>query len=80
MELETILTAMADAGCADDELVKAKQLYGTAAGEEWLRFLRRCRCGRMEELHESQCRVDCMDYLIRQTIRDSRKEKGDETI
>ena len=29
----------------------------------------RCRCSRMEELHESQRKVDCLDFLIRQTAK-----------
>ena len=28
-----------------------------------------CRCIRMEELHESQRKVDCLDFLIRQTAK-----------
>ena len=34
-----------------------------------IRYFRKCRCSRMEELHESQRRVDCLDFLIRQTAK-----------
>ena len=48
--------------------------YGTyyaEAGdtEALIRHLRKCRCIRMEELHESQRKVDCLDFLIRQTAK-----------
>ncbi|MBQ4383064.1 MAG: hypothetical protein II795_01155 [Firmicutes bacterium] len=66
-ELERILTNMEDAGCGSEELKKAQQLYEADDTEALLRYFRRCRCSRMEELHESQRRVDCLDYLIRHT-------------
>ena len=68
-ELEKILTNLLDAGCGSDELQKAKQLYEAGDTEALIRFFRKCRCSRMEELHESQRKVDCLDYLIRQTAK-----------
>ena len=47
---------------------KADQiLLRTGGPDRLLRQLRKCRCRRMEELHERQRRVDRLDYLIRQT-------------
>lgn len=68
-ELEKILTNLSDAGCGSDELQKAKQLYEAGDTEALIRFFRKCRCSRMDELHESQRKVDCLDYLIRQTAK-----------
>ena len=68
-ELEKILTNLSDAGCGKDELDKAKQLYEFGDKEALIRYFRKCRCIRMEELHESQRKVDCLDYLIRQTAK-----------
>ena len=68
-ELEKILTNLSDAGCGSVELQKAKQLYEAGDTEALIRFFRKCRCSRMEELHESQRKVDCLDYLIRQTAK-----------
>ncbi len=65
--LDTILAGLKETGCTDDTLKKAKQVYETGTADELIRFFRRYRCGLMEELHESQRRVDCLDYLIRQT-------------
>ena len=68
-ELEKILTNLRDAGCEDGEVEKAKQLYESGDAKALLRYLRICRCNRMEELHESQRKVDCLDFLIRQTVK-----------
>ncbi len=69
VELEKILTNLADAGCGREELETAEQLYEAGDTEALIRYFRRCRCSRMEELHESQRRVDRLDYLIRQTAK-----------
>ena len=68
-ELEKILTNLRDAGCGSGEVEKAKQLYESGDTKALLRYLRICRCNRMEELHESQRKVDCLDFLIRQTVK-----------
>ncbi len=69
MELETILTNLSDAGCGTEELQKAKKLWESGDTEALIRYFRKCRCSRMEELHESQRKVDCLDYLIRQATK-----------
>ena len=68
-ELEKILTNLQDAGCGSGEVEKAKQLYESGDTKALLRYFRKCRCSRMEELHESQRKVDCLDFLIRQTAK-----------
>ena len=68
-ELEKILTNLSDAGCGSEELEKARKLYEAGDMEVLIRYFRRCRCSRMEELHESQRQVDCLDFLIRQTAK-----------
>ena len=68
-ELEKILTNLSDAGCGSEELEKARRLYEAGDPEALLRYFRICRCSRMEELHESQRRVDRLDHLIRQTAK-----------
>ena len=67
MELEQMLTCLSDAGCGIEAREKAKRLYESGDTEALIRYLRICRCSRMEELHESQRKVDCLDFLIRQT-------------
>ena len=71
-ELEKILNNLSDAGCGSEELQKAKQLYEAGDTEALIRYFRKCRCSRMDELHGSQRKVDCLDYLIRQTAKTNR--------
>ena len=71
-ELEKILNNLSDPGCGSEELQKAKQLYEAGDTEALIRYFRKCRCSRMDELHESQRKVDCLDYLIRQTAKTNR--------
>ena len=68
-ELETILNNLSDAGCGDEELQKARQLYEAGDTEALIRYFRKCRCNLMEKLHESQRKVDRLDFLIRQTAK-----------
>lgn len=69
VELEKIRINLMDAGCDGEELAKAERLFESGDTEALLRHLKRCRCSRMEELHESQRKVDCLDHLIRQTVK-----------
>ena len=65
-QLERLLEGMADAGCSREEIQEAKRLADLGDGAALKRHLRKCRCGLVDEMHESQKRVDCIDYLIRQ--------------
>ena len=67
MEEIQIRETMCAAGCSDAEITDALHEYRTGGPDRLLRQLRKCRCRRMEELHESQRRVDRLDYLIRET-------------
>ena len=58
---------MEDAGMSQDAVAKAIGLYQNDAREELVQFLRLQRCELVEEMHESQRRVDRIDYLIRQS-------------
>ena len=72
-EWKELLVTLEDAGCEGDELAMARRLYAAGDPDALLRCLRRFRCNRMEELHRSQRKVDCLDHLIRQTMKE---EKG----
>ena len=68
-ELEKILSNLSDAGCGNDELEHAKQLYEAGDTEALIRYFRKCRSRRMDELHEVQRKVDRLDFLIRQKTK-----------
>lgn len=56
---------LSDCGCSSEIIKEIETLQQNGNGEEALRKLRRVRCDLMEQLHESQKKVDCLDYLIR---------------
>lgn len=64
---ETLKNCMEDAGMSHEAVTKAIELYQRDARDELVWFLRLQRCELVEEMHESQRRVDRMDYLIRQS-------------
>ena len=68
-ELDQMLSNLADAGCGQEELEHAAQLYETGDAEALLRHFRKCRSRRMDALHEVQRKVDRLDFLIRQRTK-----------
>ena len=65
-QLENLSMALSEAGCNHAAIKKAERLLESGSIEALIRYLRLCRCSLMDDLHKSQKRVDCMDYLIRQ--------------
>ena len=66
MDTVKILENLSDMGCDDKQICFMKKMYGGGDTDTLLRDLRKCRCHLMDELHESQKKVDNMDFLIRQ--------------
>lgn len=59
-----------DAGCPEDSAQAVERLYNAGQLNDALRQMRVIRCDLMDELHQSQKKVDCLDYLIRQTEKE----------
>ena len=72
-QTKSLLTGMSDAGCKAEEIEKAERILQAGSLSELTRFLKQCRCGLLDRMHESQKRVDLMDYLIRKTEKQSIK-------
>lgn len=66
MDMVKILENLSDMGCDDKQIYFMKKMYEEGDTDTLLRDLRKCRCHLMDELHESQEKVDNMDFLIRQ--------------
>ena len=66
MDTEKILENLSDMGCDDKQICFMKKTYEEGDTDILLRDLRKFRCRLMDELHESQKKVDNMDFLIRQ--------------
>ena len=67
MEMEKIIEAMQAAGCSDTDTERVRNMHKSGLDEEVIHCLRKCRCSLMDDLRESQRRVDRMDRLIRMT-------------
>jgi len=63
---EDITQNLKDAGCDSEKISDICELCDTGQIREAVRVLRRHRCELMDRLHESQNRVDCLDYLVYQ--------------
>ena len=67
-----------DAGCSEESAVMVERLCSEGLMDDALHQMRVIRCDLMEELHQSQRKVDCIDHLIRQTEKEikSTTERG----
>ena len=66
----TVERNLMDAGCSNASAAAVDELYRAGRFLDALHEMKVIRCGLMEELHQSQRRVDCLDYLIRQTEKE----------
>ena len=66
-ELEMIIENMKAAGCSDADMERVRNMYKAGLDKEIIHCLRKCRCSLMDDLRDSQRRVDRMDRLIRMT-------------
>lgn len=55
---------MKDAGCGEEIITKICRLYAEGQVKDAVKILRRHRCSLMEQLHDSQSKVDCLDFLV----------------
>ena len=67
MMAETIRNHLLDAGCPEESANIVERLCSNGRLDDALHQMKILRCDLMEELHQSQRKVDCLDHLIRQT-------------
>ena len=61
-----------DAGCSDSSADFVEQLVLAGRLTDALHEMRAIRCDLIDALHQSQRKVDCLDYLIRKTEKEIR--------
>ena len=66
-EIKIIIEDMKAAGCGSADTDRVMRMHEAGMDEEILVCLRKCRCSMIEDLHEKQRKIDCMDRLIRRT-------------
>ncbi len=64
---QDLTNCLTDAGFSGEAVSEAVRLCEAGQKEDLVRFLRVRRCDLIEELHESQKKIDRFDYMIRQT-------------
>lgn len=64
-ERQEIIQILKDAGCEDKFISRIISLIDINQGEEVFELLREWRNHLMDEIHSSQHKLDCLDYLIR---------------
>lgn len=64
---QAIRENLRDAGCPEDSVQTVERLVMEGYLADALHLMRVLRCDLIEELHQSQRKVDCIDYLIRKT-------------
>ena len=71
MNTEAIVECLRNLGFEDEKCSQAGKFYETGQKEELLRTLKMCRCTLMDEMHESQRKVDRIDYMIRKAEKET---------
>ena len=61
---EQLMQGLSDAGCDAAACAAIGSLFEAGNTREMLRRMRMQRCALVEKMHESQRKVDRMDYLI----------------
>ena len=62
---EQLIQGLSDAGCSAETAKRIGSLYEVGSFNEVLHQMKLQRCVLIDEMHESQRRVDRMDFLIR---------------
>ena len=62
---QEIIQILKDAGCEDEFISLIISLIDINQGEDVFELLREWRNHLMDEIHSSQHKLDCLDYLIR---------------
>jgi hypothetical protein len=61
---DDLIQNLKDAGCGSQMIEEVLRLYGSGQVQHVIKTLRKHRCSLMDSLHESQERVDCLDFLV----------------
>ncbi len=63
-DAEQLMQGLSDAGCSEKASELICTLFEKGSYKEMLHQMKMQRCELIDEMHKSQRRVDCIDYLI----------------
>ena len=73
--MDAVRENLQDAGCREEDIAFIVNCLDQGRTDDAVAAMRKCRCERMEILHEEARKVDCLDYLIRKSEKERRKTK-----
>ena len=76
MDLKKMKQILSDAGCCSEATMGIIRMCEVGNRDRALHLMKKDRCRLMDELHECGRKVDLMDFLIRQTLKEM-KQAGD---
>ena len=70
---QNIIQNLRDSGCGEETVTRIYGMYQAGQIDDAIRSLRSFRCGLMDELHESQSKVDCLDFLVHRLQKEAKQ-------
>ena len=70
MDLKTMIADLSNLGCDHEQCKEASELLDLGHADDLIHHLKKYRCSLINEMHESQRKVDKMDYLIRRAEKE----------
>lgn len=67
--MDELISCLNDVGCDEELISEICRLYECGDNAMVIRRLRRHRSSLMDELHGSQKKVDCLDFLLRKLTK-----------
>lgn len=74
--MDDFISCLQDAGCGEELIAEVFRFYACGDSEMVIRKLRHHRSALMEELHGSQKKVDCLDFLLRNLTKTKNGKDG----
>ncbi len=68
--INAVMNNLLDAGCSKESAATVERLCSERRLDDALHQMRVLRCNLMEDLHQVQKKVDCLDHLIRLTEKE----------
>lgn len=75
MEIKEILNCMSDCGCDAVQTEEFLALKENCCTESCIRYLKRHRKQLMDEIHQREKKVECVDYIIRELEKEAQKHE-----
>ncbi|MCR4642039.1 MAG: hypothetical protein K5697_08420 [Lachnospiraceae bacterium] len=75
MELNEMIADLSGLGCRPEQKEAARKLYESRNMTKLIRYLKKHRCVLLDEMHESQRRVDRIDMIISRAEKEAKKER-----